>query len=251
MKTLLLSILCLPLSLLGMTFESSRLEDIIPHVQPQALILFDLDNTLIESTQHLGSAQWRNHIRQKSLAAGFSIDEAEAILDRFWIFTQPLITVRLVDSSNLNLLSKLKENHLVLVLTGREPIEKEYTIKQIQSVDLSFDNPQLVNQPLNTKKPSLYHDGVLFSGENPKSETLLTFLKTFSIQPTQIVFIDDDPAKINELSEVLKQEGIDFVGMRYSDADARVKNFNPAAADIQWMMLPKLISDAEAESLFN
>src|SRR6267154_3359893 len=113
--------LCLIPSLIwGFTFESNQIEDVLPNVKTETWVLIDVDNTLIASSMHLGSVQWRGHIRNKAQNAGYSASESEAILDQFWLFVQPFISVGLVDPGTLTLLQNLQESKTpVFALTAR------------------------------------------------------------------------------------------------------------------------------------
>ena len=88
MKKIFASLFLIPSLIWGAIFESGRLEDITAHVGEDTWVFLDVDNTLIESSQHLGSAQWRNHIRKKADAAGYRNEEQELVLDKFWFFVQ-------------------------------------------------------------------------------------------------------------------------------------------------------------------
>src|SRR5262245_28901432 len=127
MKKIITAFCLFPSLMWGSTFESNQIEDVMPHVETDTWVLIDVDNTLIESSLHLGSAQWRGHIRNKAKNAGYSSSETEAVLDQFWLFVQPFIPVRLVDPKALALIQSLQESKVpVLALTAREPIELKH-----------------------------------------------------------------------------------------------------------------------------
>jgi len=82
-------------------------------------------------------------------------------------------------------------------------------------------------------------------------ETLAPF-QAIGQMPKKVVFVDDRWDQVENLAEALERLGIEFVGIRFSRADDRVKAFDPAIADLQFSRLPKIISDEEAkEALYD
>ena len=70
--------------LVNKTFESHKMSAILDdNSDPKKrYYLIDVDNTLTAPfNQEIGSAQWRQHIKKKAIAEGYSPDEAEDILD--------------------------------------------------------------------------------------------------------------------------------------------------------------------------
>lgn len=232
-----------------LVFESDRLESLQPYFCKETLVIFDYDNTLVESEQHLGSAQWRSYIRAKALDAGFCPTKAEEMVDRFWQFVQPLIRQRLVQSNTLELLRQWKTKPHIdfIVLTAREPLEKEYTFRQLSELKLDFSKAQRWSYlNLVLPYPGIYEKGVIFAGENDKGTTLEAYLQLQEHLPKRIVFIDDKKEQIDTVQHTVERFGIEFIGIRYSATDKRVHAFNPLVAERQWLALPKLISDEDA-----
>ncbi len=250
MKKLIFSLCLIPSLIRGLVFESSRMEDLLPHVTRETWVLIDADNTLFESSLHLGSAQWRTHIRKKVLQQGFTKDEAESILDQFWLFVQHLIPVRSVDLQTPSLISLLQESKVVvLILTARDPIEQGHTQKQIDSIQVHLFNDFPEKFTLSSSHPGLYDRGVIYCGDNPKDQALLSFFQHTGRIPKKIIFVDDKEEQVRKLESRLENLGIEFVGIRFSGADERVRSFDPEVADLQFSRLPKIISDEEAKSL--
>ncbi len=248
MKFFLHSLCLLPVLLCGSIIESGRMEEILPIAEKDAWILIDVDNTLIEASTHLGSAQWRSYIRNKAFLLGNEPFESELILDRFWLFVQHFIPVRLVDSDTLRVIQNLKDAHqIVMALTAREPLEVVYTKKQLDSVGLSLNNTVFAEKIL--LGDSLYEQGVLYCGDRSKSEALMAFFQETQSYPKKVIFVDDKLAQLQEVEAAMKKMGIEFIGIRFSGADARVKSFDPQIAELQFSRLPEIISDEDAEAI--
>jgi hypothetical protein len=239
----------LPLLLFGAIVESNHLADLQAYTDAHTMIICDVDNTLIESTLQMGSAQWREYIRKRARGAGYSVDGAEAVLDAFWICAQFFVPVRCVDPSTPQVLLELKHSEsIVIALTAREPIEVSHTQRQLSSVGIDLrnihDREDSFSLPL--PYPCIYEKGVVYSGENTKSAALLAFFQKTDHLPNRIVFIDDRLEQLQAMESSLKISGINFIGIRFARADARVKDFNPEIAELQWSRLPEIISDEEA-----
>jgi FMN phosphatase YigB (HAD superfamily) len=250
MKKLFIILWLLPCLVRGQIIESDRIEVILPHVTEETWVLFDLDNTLIESSLHLGSIQWESHLKKHSLKLGYNEHEIGTILEKFWTFVQHFIPVRLVDPQAPNVLKQLDDsNATVFGLTARAPNEVDYTRRQLDSVNISLcTEPSYPEQfPLLASEPILYDRGVIYCGDNTKSEALIAFFNAIGRLPKKVVFIDDKFEHVRDLERTLEQMGINFIGIRFSRADERVQSFDSEVANLQFSQLPQIISDEEAK----
>lgn len=253
MKKFLAALSLLPSLLCGMVFESDQMKDILPHVSEGTLVLIDLDNTLIESSIHLGSAQWRDHVRDRARAAGYDKQGVEEVLDQFWLFVQPFVPVRIVDPNAAQVMEDLRKSHIpVIALTAREPRELAHTQKQIASTGVVLSGTRVFgNATLPSEFPGLYQDGVIYCGDNTKSGALLAFFEHIGKAPKKVVFVDDRQEQVDGLAKTMEEMGIEFVGIRFSGADTRVESFDGSIADVQFVLLPIIISDEEAQQLLS
>ncbi len=252
MKRLILSLCLIPSLIWGKIFESARMEDLLPYVTPETWVFIDGDNTLFESTLHLGSAQWRDHIRKKAISEGYTTQEAEEILDQFWLFVQPFIPVRPVDPKAPALVDRLQKSNIsVFVLTAREPIEQKYTQKQIDSIQVHLLSDLPEKSDLPSPQPALYEHGVIYCGDNSKIDALTAFFQQVGKMPKKIIFVDDREEYVKKVERGVEKLGIEFVGIRFSGADKRVRSFDGEVADIQFCMLPKIMSDEEAHNILH
>jgi hypothetical protein len=248
MKKIIQAFCLIPSLIWGVTFESDQMEDVLPYIGAETWVLIDVDNTLIESSMHLGSVQWRSHIREKVRDIGYSALESEFVLDKFWLFVQLFIPVRLVDPKAPVLIQNLLKSKIpVLALTARDLIELEHTQRQIDSVGIILSNDFPEKFLLPAAHPALYERGVIYCGENPKSEALVAFFQGVGCRPKKAIFVDDRWEQVKKLEVELEKLGIEFVGMRFSGADERVKSFDPMIADLQFSQLPRIVSDEEAK----
>jgi hypothetical protein len=137
----------------------------------------------------------------------------------------------------------------VLILTARDPIEQRHTQKQIDSIQLHLSNDFPEKFTFSSPHPGLYERGVIYCGDNPKEEALFSFFQYTGRRPKKIIFVDDKQEQVKKVESGVENLGIEFVGIRFSGADERVRSFNPEVADLQFSHLPKIVSDEEAKSL--
>ncbi len=247
--------LCLIPSLTwGLIFESDKMEDALPHVQEETWVLIDADNTLIESEMHMGSPQWMKYMRMKIRSIGFDKETGEEALYKFWRFVQHFVPVRLVDPHAVEVIEQLASSNVVtVILTARDPVEMPHTERQMASVGISIPTILL---PENTSMPfegevSLFENGVIYCGEHTKSQALRAFMQKMGKTPKKVILIDDKREQVHGLAKTMEEMGIEFVGIRFSRADERVRSFNPTIAEVQYCLLPRIVSDEEAEELLS
>lgn len=238
-----------PLS--GEVLESSDISSMLVFAQPNALLVFDLDNTLIEPNQQLGSDQWVGYQLESLTKKGLSSKEAlQQVLPR-WLAILKKTEMRLVDPVSPLLLKKLRQRKIASIgLTKRDPESCEPTVKQLEQLKIEFFPYE--NGKIGEELPggTLYKKGVLFTGKGvDKGSCLLSYLGKISFNPSLIIAIDDKLSHLQSLERASELLQIPFIGIRYSVTDERVKNFDPEIAEIQWHHCQNILSDEEAAKL--
>lgn len=239
-----LVLLLIPTLIFAKTLESDRLATLLDHHDENTWVVFDVDNTLLEATTHMGSDQWARYLDIKVLAAGYTEEERENIQDSMWRLAQLFINVRLIEPNTPEFIRQIPGS--VFALTARDPLLVNLTHEHLESVNIAFQSQESCTFPLD--KPNRFERGILFSGENKKSELLEALFNKVG-KPKRLIFIDDKWSHIKDVERLAQKLNIDYVGIRYSGADERVKSFDPKIADIQWQHLPTLLSDEEALKL--
>lgn len=249
-------LLTVPSLIMGANLETNSLISVLDYVKEDTLFIVDIDNTLIESSQHVGSIQWGDYLAEEyAKEGGKTYEEVDYFVSDYWCRVQPYIKVRCVDQNTPELFKKLHEKGItVLGLTARRPNEIDYTLQQLASVDI-----EMTQQILNTFRldlsfqdgePCLYDKGILFcTPAHKKSAVLKAFLNQIGYLPKRIIFIDDKLSHVVDLERFAKELDAEYLGIRFSGADGRVKTFNPEVANLQYEFLPALISDEVAEEL--
>ncbi len=229
--------------------EVRYLADALNDIQASDVVVLDIDNTILEPGQTLGSDQWYGYLVEKYKASGLTQEQSidHAIID--WIGVQKLTTVSPIEKQTPNLVLKTQGRaHLVMALTAR-PVElAAATLKQIKSVGIQFAEKYKYESGESIKLAG----GVLFVGpKNNKGTVLQSFLKAQNISPARVIFVDDKEKHVKNMDAVFSQAGIANLNFRYGAADGKVKSFSPEIAEIQWEYFVKfggaLLSDREAE----
>lgn len=240
------------------------------------LVIFDIDNTLIEPVQHLGSDQWfrrevANNPFKNFKMSPQEIEKAgkEFALDR-WRKVQSITNVRLVETGTGRAIRALQSNPNVRILglTAR-PLDLAYvTRRQLKDVSIFLDNKAsaISNMDINLSDETDlnakagYEGGILYVGENPKGKgaNLLNLLKKTNQKPQRIYFFDDREENVKDLDAALakaKLDGLDsFTSFWYQQLQAKVDKFNnpkendQKIADIQLKHFG-IMSDDQAEKL--
>jgi hypothetical protein len=118
----------------------------------------------------------------------------------------------------------------VIALTARSLELVDCTFKQLQSIDIDFSKTGFcslqVLQFNELHHPAHYSQGVVFCSRNAKGKTLLQLFEKTKFQAKKIIFVDDKLQYLECVQKELAEKGIkDFIGIRYSFLDEKVKNF--------------------------
>ena len=233
--------------------ETNEISQLLNYADRGTLFVFDLDNTLIEATQHLGSDQWFSHRLNHFVDQGHSIDEALNLVVPHWLAVQQKTGMRHVDPTVPELLKKLQQEGVtVIALTKRPPEIAKRTLEQLMPLQIDFSKSSHVKERMvfPEHRNTLFHEGIIFVAASvEKGPVLNSFIKKMKSQPKKIVLIDDKMSHIHNVAEAIEPLKIPFVGIRYGGADEKVKNFDPKIAELQWEYFEKILSDEHAKHL--
>lgn len=222
--------------------------------QPNTLIVFDLDNTIIAPTQTLGSDQWgsvqQKRFREQGLAAEEAIDRGVAEFAEVQMKTN----VRLTEPEARHFIQSLQARGFrVMGLTARPMNLVDRTLEELNQVGVTFSTTAITGtlpQTTDARHEVRYKDGILFVGpHNTKGQVLKTFLGKHI--PAAIRFFDDKAHHVQDLESVFSGS-TQYTGYRYSREDEAVHNMDTAIGDVQWKIFKNcgvIISDREAAKL--
>ncbi len=207
---------------------------------PRTLLITDLDNTVFEPAQDLGSDEWFNYFYKKMSQEGETLDQVLDVFNKIMLATDMIP----VQSGTPRLLARLQAaGDQVMALTVRNHALFQRTPAQLARLGIDFGRtaPLAGNFSIPTSggegRQAFYGNGVIFSDGPPKGPVLAEFLRTLKERtgelPDRIVYIDDSAKHVEDVGATVAAMGIGFVGLRYAYDDEKVRNFNPAASDFE------------------
>ncbi len=237
----------------SLVIETNRLSQIKEHLEEEVLIVFDIDNTLIEPMQKLGSDQWAwNRVRELN---AMGIDESNAFMQTMdeWRQIHRITKMQTLEKDTPDIIKELQsQGYLIIGLTTREPQDADLTIRELKEVGIDLASTAISdeNRDIQLKKMARFTQGILFTTlENKKSIALKEFLNQVQYRPKKLLFVDDKLSHVKDLEEFCEREKIDYIGVRYGVSDSHVAAFDPVIAKLQWFFLQHILSDEEAKVL--
>lgn len=213
--------------------EHNSITEVARHLEPnkKILILLDIDNTIAAPPSDLGSDQWFNDL-VITICQQQGLEKKEAVQKGIELYhhIHAHIELKPIEAQTPSFIASLqKQNIPVLALTARTIIER--TFQQLKTIAIDFRPTALSTKifDLNLRHPALYKQGIIFCGNNDKGTVLCAFLDYIGYQPDKIIYVDDKEGNLKAVEQALQSRGIEFVGIRYSRLDERVKNINNAA----------------------
>ncbi|MEC7840289.1 MAG: DUF2608 domain-containing protein [Chlamydiota bacterium] len=231
--------------------EVNSIHEIKNYIGPETLILFDIDNTLMEPTQTLGSDQWFQHTLKERRNNGMKREDALDLTLSQWMSIQSVTKVKVVEEGTAELIDHLqKEGFTLMGLTTRGLGLSTRTVFQLKSLDINLTTTAPTHEEIFfiNHHGVLFRGGILFTAGTNKGMALAKFLHLIGKEPENIVFINDKWSNIREVEVVAEKYQVPFTGLRYSYTDEKVANFNPELAEMQFKEFGHIISDDEASA---
>ena len=236
--------------------ESNNISDLLTYATPNSLVLVDLDNTIIQPKQTLGSDQWYSDM-VKTFKKTMSDDAAKKRAIAIWQRVQSKIEVVPVEDDTIDVIKKLQSDNIrVMALTARSRPVADRTIALLTSIgiDFSIKNNEFKKIKLYDKHNVKIKNGVIFIGPlNNKGKVLLRFLDKTQLKPDKIIFIDDKSEHASSVDAALQSRGIEHISIRYGAADKAVARFSKNIANKQLEIFNacgKFVSDEFAAGNF-
>ncbi|MBF8262517.1 MAG: putative rane protein [Parachlamydiales bacterium] len=233
-------------------FQIKSIEETSEHLQEDTLVIFDLDNTVMEPMQTLGSDQWFAYRINEYRQQGCSDQDALKATIAEYVAIQNVTKMRLVEPSTFQVIEKLQKNHVPMIgLTTRSLVLVPKTIEQLNSigVDFSKTTPVQMDMFFENDRYIQFQQGILFTSGTSKGAALLRLVHESGYQPKRILFVDDKMSHLQDVEKVCSACCIEFVGFRYGYLDEKTKSLRTEIARKQLELFGKLLSDEEAVTL--
>lgn len=246
-----LFLLCVQ-SLIASSIEIQKIDQIQSYADEETLFLFDIDNTIFEPVQTLGSDQWFSYQIDEYVDRGYPAQEAlEAALGD-WMAIQNITKVKLVEPSVSKLIGMFQEKKLpIMGLTMRGLGLATRTIEQLQSlgIDLSVSAPSEKECFFQNRGGVLFRDGILFTAGTHNGSAFFKYLDKTGATFKKIVFVTNKAQQLRQVEKACKRRKIPFVGLRYTYLDQKVQNLRKDLVQVQWESFGNLMSDEEARKI--
>ena len=218
-------------------FETESIENLYPYITCDSLVIFDFDNTLVDTTEPLGSKHWRDWIRIRVAKMENEEDIPKLLiakhltnLARFIIPMRPM-----EGAKTTNLIKALKENNTpFLILTARTKDFLDTVTDGFAKASLKQLRSSGIEIPaIEDLKDSSIYEGILFTCEQEKGPFLVQTFKENNYFPKRILFLDNSLENIKSVEGALARLGIESFTFHYTYLNPKWQNFDPLVANIQ------------------
>jgi hypothetical protein len=236
--------------------EARSMRDILGSIRHRSLVVFDIDNTITEPLQTIGSDQFFGYLVEKGKARGLPEKDAveQALQQASWI--QPITRVKAVESTTPALIAHLQRNGVpVVALTARPLPWAAGTLRQLGSIQVNFLNAPHSRTPVlgGPTQVCTFVQGVLFMSPNGnKGDCLIAYMNETRLHPENVIFVDDKAKNVTDVEAALSRAPLTHISFRYGAADARVASFDKTLADFEWtyyLRFGVILSDQDAYRL--
>ncbi len=252
MQKALLFFICLTSCVSAEIIETNRFRDIFDWIEKDTLVVIDIDNTLIEPVQQLGSDQWFEYRRKMYREQGCAHREAIEKALPEWMAVQSMSKMKLCEEDAKEVVNELqKGGNPVICLTTRGLGLADRTVHQLidLGVDMREGSPTQEELYFFNERGILFREGTLFTADTHKGEALMLLLDHLKLEPKKVLFINDKENHITPVEQSCNERGIDIIGLRYGVCDSKREALDPKLVEIQWREFGKILSDDEAKAL--
>lgn len=223
-------------------FEHNSIKDLFNYInenESDILLIFDVDNTLIQPQGWVCGTAWFEHVVEQKIKAGIHPDIARDQLLDLCIDIQPHVTWILTEEAITDVIEKVQINGIRTIgLTSRPLLSANNTVSHLSKLNIHFKSFGLHHMlPITTSAhPYHYQDGIIFCGLYDKGKALTEILERIGYRPKKIIFIDDSARQVQSVANAVNSfdKAIDFIGIRYSHLDHNFKQFDPISAEQEY-----------------
>lgn len=212
-----------------MIIETNKIVDILLHVNNDTIVIFDIDDTLLQATKYIGSQTFEKHMQISFRKNGLSKKEAINKADIIWTKLQNITHINTVETETINVLRELSNKNIkTMGLTARPAKIIELTTKQLNTIKISLNLNPIYDNEIWLSNSSCYIDGVLYAGSfKHKGKALIRFLDKIKYNTKEILFIDDSFHHCKDVKEELNKKNIVCTCIHYTAAKEKFASISP------------------------
>lgn len=248
------------------TTEFSIIESYLQEADINTLVIFDIDEVIIETKDSILKPQNKAHFLKMEEELLTHTSNDEALYFRSIIYQEQ--EIELVDARILDILNSLKNKGInttaiTYIATGpRGKIARfeDWGLSRLNKLGIDFRELNNFKDHTFSELPAkhgvpLTKHGVTFTALESKGLLLAALLKYNSFSPKKIIFIDDKLCNLESVASTCENLGIPFIGIQYLAVIKSNKwEFNEKLAHLQFKTLEKehrWLSDQEAQRQLN
>jgi histidinol phosphatase-like enzyme len=243
------------------TTDFSAIETYLQAADSDTLVIFDIDEVIIETTDAILKPQHKKHFLKFEEELSERYSKEQALYLRSIIYDEE--NIKLVQEKILNTLNDLQNRNvktiaITYIATGpRGRIAKfeDWGLARLTKLDIDFSKLNNLKDHKYSEIPSKYgvpltKNGVTFTALAEKGVLLDAILKHNNIKPRKIIFIDDKLNNLKSVESTCNNLNIPFIGIQYTAViNSKEWKFNEEIARMQFKILEKdykWLSDQEA-----
>lgn len=235
--------------------ECQRLHEILPFVDEDTLVVFNINNVLTVSSQDVGSTPWaEEHIARIMSAEKLPKPHATNLFIPLWHDILVVTDVELFDPEAEAIVNYLQMHGIkTMALTNRYTEMAYSTHRNLRSVGIDFaKNPPFPEDCWidAAQSPSKHIEGIIFNGLiNFKGDTLAAFLKQINYTPKKMIYIEDKRNHLEHVEKCIAALGIPFLGVHYGALELQREAYRPELAAVQVKFHQDLLDDISAQKI--
>ena len=212
--------------------DLDRLEREIDSLDENALVVFDIDFTLLINLSRPYHKKSVSRMWNGIFSGMMSGVEPQKVVDLLSIMHLSS-DYGLVDDGFIDLIKKIKEKGCkALALTdalpqkyGRIGSVAEMRVKNLKDLGIDFEKffsggfPMVFDEVSDGKLIPLFLDGILFAARCGKGKVLATFLDRMNLHSSKVIFIDDSWCYLKSVEAAMEEKRIGFLGLHYRAID--------------------------------
>lgn len=221
----------------------SILDFIYPEdLHPKTIIVLDIDNTIAQPERLIGSEEWVAHVIN-TYGNTTTVDMKARFQYVAPLYYDIIHTVNFIPIEPLtaDIIRELQNSGVIVIgLTARSFQVAERTIEQLYNIGIDLSHASLWHEELwhDCHLSYCHMNGIIFCDGNDKGKVLCEVFERINYCPAKIIAIDDKERHLNAIAKAVCP-CIEFVGIRYTHLDEKVRNFDSVAADeelLEWIM---------------
>lgn len=237
-----------------------QFEEVISTLDADALVLLDVDETLVVPKDCIlksgANNYWNQYTQEAQQGFRFHFRNLRNIGDKdYWTgqlwskMEYEAVNPKIADS-----IAYLQSKHIRTIAFTACPIGacsivasiEDWRIRHLKKNQFDFSSAfpefpklelKIQGDPLSRfydlQRFALFKEGVLFCNGNHKGPALSAFLAAIKWKPSKIVFLDDRLDFLQSVEKALQKEGIEFIGLHYTEASSLPCVVNEAVAKFQ------------------